>query len=339
MNRWRTRIGLGTLAVFVALAQVACGSPSSASAGGSTETFNLRLSGDLPTSSAGAKAETYFAQQVKQLTNGHVNIQIFPLSQLGTEAAVLTGVQTGSIDFADVYTGSVTGQLPTLGLYSLPFLIRSENGAHALYNSNVSKTILTGLTGSNLTGLLIFSNGPFEVIAVRPINTPNDFHGLKIRTNTDAISVAMLKVFGATAVPLPSLQVYSALQQGTATGTISAPAGMVALKWYEVAKELSQLDPQWDTQALLASPKTMSRLPRDYQNAIMKAVEATRTYNGSTAAALTQKNLDLLRATGTTFLMPDKAPFRTIAATIYDQFANSIGAENLKQAERIEASP
>lgn len=337
----RTRIPAVAGLVALGLLAAACGgssgsSGSSSQSADSGKTYSLRLSSDLPPNAAGGKAEVYFASQVDKLTNGHVKVKVYPLSQLGTEAAVLTGVQTGSIDFADLYTGSVTGQLPVLGLYSLPFLIRSEKGAQALFTSKVTDSVLSSLSSKGLKGLVVISNGPFEVLATKAINQPQDFRGLKLRINTDPISTAMIKAFDGTAVPLPSLQVYSALQQGVVSGTISAPAGMVSLKWYEVAKQLSAIEPQWDCQVFVASPQTMSRLPKNYQQAVLQAADLTSKYDAGIADQATNDNLQALTTNGVQVVHPNKAPFRSIGEQIYAQFDSSIGANNISEAKKVE---
>ncbi|HEY4280944.1 MAG TPA: TRAP transporter substrate-binding protein [Conexibacter sp.] len=341
----RTRAAKAAAAVLAAglitTAAAGCGSSSAtgASNGGSSGgSFSLKLSGDLPPDSSGGKTEAYFAQQVEKLTGGHVTVKVFPLSQLGTEDKILTDIKTGSLDFADLNTSSITGQIPSLGLYSLPFLIRSEEGAQALYSSPLSREMLDSLSSDGVQGLQIISNGPFEVLAKKAINTPVDFSGMKLRVVTDPISTAMIKKFNANAVPLPSLQVYSGLQQGVIDGAISAPAGFLQLKWYEVARTLNDLDQQWDTQVLLASPQTMRRLPAQYRDAVVRASEMARDYDNSIATRTEAGFEAQLKARGVTVVRPDKTPFRTEAETLYPQFESSIGADRIKQAQQIESA-
>lgn len=350
VGRWGGRKwGVAGLTALVALVAAACGSSasnatSSASTashtpGGGGATFSLRLSSDLPAAAAGGQVDAYFAKEVQKLTHGRVTVKVYPLSQLGTEATVLTAVQSGSIDFADLNTGSIDGQIPKLGLYSLPFLIHSEKGAAALFTSSVSTQILSGMKSNGVDGLAILSNGPFELLADKAVTTPTDLKGMKIRVVTDPISTAMVTAFGASPVPLPSLQVYSALQQGVVDGAITAPPGFVALKWDEVAKHLSMLNPQWDVQALVASPATMARLPASDRQAVLTAVQKAQAYDANVATPATNTSINQMKSSGVTVTqVSDMAPFRTIAEKIYPQFASTIGSSAISAAEKVESS-
>jgi len=340
-SRLRRTAVVALACMTLVVAATGCGSSNSSGSPGSSgagQSFSLRLSSDVPATSAAGLAAAFFAKQVDELTKGKVKIQVFPLSQLGSEATVLAGIQTGSIDFADLYSGSVAGQLPKLGLFSLPFLIRNEAGAQALFNSPTTATILDSLSQKGVKGLYVASNGPFELLTKKMISTPADLAGLKLRVNTDPISTAMLKALNATAVPLPSLQVYSALQQDVVSGAISAPAGFVSLKWFEVAKQLTQIEPQWDAQAMVMSSTTANRLPQEYQDAITKAGKATLDYNKQTVDKATQEQLTLLKQGGVQFSTPDKAPFLDLVKPLYSQFADGIGADAIAQANMIEQS-
>ncbi len=344
-RRRRTRRpALAILGATMAFGVAACGSATSGSVASHTstasgKTFTLRLSSDLPASSAGGQTDAYFAKEVHTLTGGHVTVNVYPLSQLGTEATVLTAVQSGSIDFADLNTSSITGQIPKLGLFSLPFLIHSEQGAAALFTSSVATGILSGMQSNGVQGLAIISNGPFELLADRAATKPSDLNGMKIRVVTDPISTAMVKAFGASAVPLPSLQVYSALQQGVVDGAITALPGFIALKWDEAVKQLSMLNPQWDVQALIASPATMSRLPASYRQDVLEAVKKAQAYDASVTAPTTQADLKQLQAAGVTVnQVPDPAPFRSTAKALYSQFSSSIGSSAISAAEKVESS-
>lgn len=334
----RRRVAL--LAVGLAASMTAAACAGSSSSGSTTDTsghFKLRLGSDQTANSVALAGDQYFADQVKQMTAGHVEIQTFPSGTLGTEAAMLTELQQGSLDLGDLATTNISGQLPILGLFDLPYIVSSQEGAVLLAKSSVTDDINKALESKGLTVYGLKPLGPLDLQGTKPVQSPADLQGYKVRVVTNPITVALFTKLGAIVTPLPPTQVYSALQQHVIDASIASLTATLGQKWYQPAPVLSQIKEAFLFQIVVGSSSALKRLPEQYQTAVRQAAAASVDYSDKQAPVDSARILDELRKANVKIVDTDLGAFKPIGEEVQKQFENQVGAAVVAKAREVTA--
>lgn len=265
---------------------VGCGSGSASTSNSSNPggSYTLKLGSDQGSTTYSYQGDLRFAADLKSLTHGHVTVQLFPGSSLGTESSMVTGLEQGSLDLGDLCTCNLSGELTVLGLFDLPYLVLTQQQAVALTKSSAMNGVKSKLAASGLTVLGIKPIGPIGLEATKAATDPSEIQGMKLRTVTNPVTTAFFKKLGAIVTPLPPTQVYSALQQGVVNGTTASLPAIVGDKWYEPAKVYSEIDETFLYQLLVASTVALHRLPKPYQADIAKASASEVAWSNAGAA-------------------------------------------------------
>lgn len=174
------------------------------------------------------------SEEVKKRTNGQVDIQIFPLSQLGNERDLTEGVRLGTVDMTVVSNAIVANFVPEAVVFDLPYLFQNQDHAMRALQSPAGLKVVNQIEGKIGKVLAYYGTGTRSVFnKVRPITKPEDLKGLKIRVLQSKVFIATLNAMGALATPMPFSEVYGALQQGVIDGAENDPASLLGMKHYE----------------------------------------------------------------------------------------------------------
>ena len=179
-----------------------------------------------------------FKEYVESRSGGRIKVEIYPACQLGSEREMLEGVKIGNIEMANTSEGSVAGFYPEILATAIPYAFKNRRVAWEVmdgsYGQNLAADMLkkTGLRclDINDNGYRNFTNN------VRPVHTPADLKGLKIRTMENPAHMKMVNAMGAIATPIAWAEVYTALQLGTVDGQENPVSLIVAKRFYEVQK-------------------------------------------------------------------------------------------------------
>ena len=185
----------------------------------------------------GAKA---FADHVAERSGGKLKVRIFPSAQLGNENQQLGALQGGVQEVFVPATTSLANIVKEFGLFDFPFLFNNAQEADALLDGPVGRKFLDRLPAKGLVGLAYWENGFRNITSTkRPVNKLEDIAGQKIRVMQNPVFLEMFNILGATAVPLPFPELFTALE----TKTVDAqenPFGVIAAsRFSEVQKYLS----------------------------------------------------------------------------------------------------
>jgi tripartite ATP-independent transporter DctP family solute receptor len=177
---------------------------------------------------------------VKSRTNGQIEIQIFPMSQLGNERDLVEGIQLGTIDMIAVSNAMVSNFVPETIVFDLPYLFKDQEQSLRALLSPTGQRIVKGVEQKVGKVLAYYATGVRSVFnRVRPVRTPEDMKGLKIRVIQNKIYLATINALGGIGTPLPFSEVYGALQQGVIDGAENSPVSLLGMKHYEHAKYYS----------------------------------------------------------------------------------------------------
>ncbi len=222
-----------------AIAAVAFGLTSGLAATGALAQTELKFADALPKSFAYYGAMEEFKKVVEQKSKT-MTVKLFPEGVLGDQKALMEATKIGSVDIS-VIASQVSQQLvPEHGIFGLPFVWLTLDDYVKFLKGPIAAELGKKMEAHGLKVLTFANGGGLAVLnSKRPIRTPDDMKGLKLRVMQDPMQVDMIKAMGGIPVPMGTPEVYTAIQQGQIDGNATGPQLLFALKNHEVAKHLS----------------------------------------------------------------------------------------------------
>jgi len=277
-----------------------------------------------------AIAGEYFAELVKEKTNGEVEIQVFPSSQLGNQRDLIEGLIFGTLDLTLTSTAVLGNFLPKIAIFDLPFLFRDVKHAYKALDS-IGMEIGKELEPKGIKLLAFFENGIRHLTNnVRPVRAPEDMKGLKIRVMEQKIYIEMMKALGANPTPMAFGELFTALQQGTVDGQENPVSHIWTKRFFEVQKYISLTGHVYAAEPLLISMITWNKLPVDAKAAIiLSAAEAKSWHRAQCVASDNDMWKKVIDSGLTEVIEVDKEPFRLATAGVWKLFEDQVGKENL----------
>ena len=215
----------------------------------------------------------WMVEKIEAASNGRIDVQVFPRSQLGNIFRMVEGVQLGTIESIVAPMDFYAGIDARFGVFSIPVLFKNKaNAAKALLDPELNKEIRTiGTERGNILPISIFTHSTAHYFGKKPIRRLSDFKGLKLRVNATDAEREKMRRFGATAVPMPLSEVVPGLQRGVIDGTMSGAVVYVVFKFNRVGKVLTQTDDTLILSAGIVSKIWLNKLPADLQKVVIDA--------------------------------------------------------------------
>ncbi|MCZ0814164.1 TRAP transporter substrate-binding protein [Roseovarius sp. EGI FJ00037] len=270
-----------------------------------------------------------FAECVGSASDGKIEVQTFGSSQLGKDKELLQKLKLGQVDFA--LPSSVMSSVDDVfGIFEMPYIIQDREHMRRVQDAMMD-TFQSAAQESGYYIVGLAENG-FRHITnnVRPINTPEDLDGVKLRTPNGAWRVKMFKQYGANPTPMAFSDVFTALQTGVIDGQENPYAQIASAKFQEVQKYLSITGHVYTPAYILASDKTFSSHPEDVQTVLTDCANSTQDFTYEKAAQLEEELLGVIKEAGVEVNEADKAAFIEASKPIYDGFAAEVdGAQEM----------
>jgi tripartite ATP-independent transporter DctP family solute receptor len=271
-------------------------------------------------------------EYVEERTDGNVVVNVFPNSQLGDEIESVEQVLMGSIEMATASIGPIMTFQEKFAVLDIPFLFDNYLEAWSCLDSKIGTDLLDTLEEVGLYGLAYMENGYRHVTNnVRPINSPADLKGVKIRTMQAPLHMANFRALSANPTPVPFSEVYMALSQRIVDGQENPLANIWELKLIEVQKYTSLTGHIYDAMPLVTNLDWFRKLPQDYQIIIEKGAILGQNYSRFVNANREDLIVQKLRAGGMEIndLSPvAKAEMRQVSQpAIADMVRKDLGAE------------
>lgn len=273
-----------------------------------------------------------FAKVVKKESNGKIKVRIYYYGQLGGENDIVELTSNGSIQFVSVGTGHLGSYVPEVQAISIPYVLtNNEDAAYEVLTT--SKTIYNDLAqkfeDKNLKLLSMISEGEMAWGANKPIRTPEDFAGQKIRTFTSTIPVETYKAFGAVPTPLSWGEVYSSLQLGTVDGMVNPMYFIYNAKWHMVQKYIMFPGQQPYIGTISTNATWFNKQTPEKQAIIKKAIKAAnkaafeyqKKINKENTAKMLKENPDLQLITLTE---SERARFKDLSKSLHGTFLDVV---------------
>ncbi|WP_319409275.1 TRAP transporter substrate-binding protein [uncultured Desulfosarcina sp.] len=260
-----------------------------------------------------------FKELVEKRTDGAVEIRIYPNKQLGgKESDLINMVQMGTIGLATITCGPISTFVPMFGILDMPFLFKSKEHAYHVLDGPIGDRFLQSLANVNIAGLAFGERG-FRNVSnnLRPIVTPSDLKGIKIRVMQSPVYIETFKALGANPIPMGWGDVYTALQQGTIDAQENPPWVIDAFKIYEVQKYYSLTGHSYAGNVIMMNEALMKGFSPDVQQILVEAAREASAYERKVNNDGVTEVLDRLKSKGMQINDLDRAPFQKMIKSVY----------------------
>jgi TRAP-type C4-dicarboxylate transport system substrate-binding protein len=262
-----------------------------------------------------------------------LKIEIYPASQLGQIPRMVEGVAVGTIESFVTPTSFLVGVEPRFQVFDAIGVFNSpEHLNKVLQDPALRKRALALGEEKGLKGVGIFFNSPIIVLARRPIKALADFNGKKIRVFGTPLQIEPMKKLGASPVPMAFGEVIAALQNGTVDGMLAGMPVLTPMKFYDVAKNVTEIHPSIVTSIQVVNKKWFDGLPADIRAAMLAAGAKVDKEAFSFATALIDKANSDWRANGGQLL---KLPVQEQAKLMAE--LKALGSQLLSSNPQIKA--
>jgi tripartite ATP-independent transporter DctP family solute receptor len=272
------------------------------------------------------KTANYFEKLVEARSQGKVDIRVFGASQMGKDKEMMQAVRLGNLEMCLPST-VVPAVAPIFGFQELPFLFKNRKHVERALLGPVGWKLNDVLKGKGYIILGFWENG-FRKITnnARPINTPQDLKGIKLRTPKSPARVRLFKTLGANPTSMSFKEVFSALQQGVIDGQENPMAQIMSAKFYEVQKYLSISNHVYTPGYALIGKKFLEGLPPEIQYTLKIAAADTGNYARRTGQRMDR---ELMKEAEKSMKINkiDRKAFMTASKSLYDAYPKEFGAD------------
>ena len=330
----RQSTSLKTIAALSITVAFLCSSMSIVSAA----EFNLRYNAPIADGGPHGAGMQAFKQCVEEKSGGRVAIKLFFSGALGAQLDSIEAAQAGTLDIVQIDT-PITTIDPLLSVFGLPFIFRDRAHVDAVLNGPIGDMVRQRLVAKGVRPLGFWEGG-FRHITnnVRPINTPSDLKGVKMRTPGSKIRIKIFTTYGANASALPFPELYSALQMGVYDGQENPAEVLKTAKFYEVQKYLSLTGHVYTVSYPLISEGVYQKMPWDLQLALRqcgdKAGEATVAFSVDA-----DKNVvDFAKSQGMQVNQAYVGAFIAASLPIWGELGKEMGADAIKLIDIVSSN-
>ena len=289
----------------------------------SDKTRVLKLAHGLDINHPVHKGMVYMADRLKEKSGGEMEIHIYPSGQLGPERTCVELLQIGSLDITKVSAAVMEGFAPNYRVLGLPYIFRNKEHAHKVLDGEIGKDLLLEGEKFWLQGLCFYDAGSRSFYTKeKPIQTPDDLKGLKIRVMKSNTAVNMIKSFGGSPTPISWGELYTALQGGVVDGAENNPPSFYLSHHYEVCKFYSLNEHTSVPDVLLISTHTWRKLNDQEKKWLQEAADESIIEQRKFWEESVKEALEEVQKAGVKILYPDKKPFSEKVKTMYDEYVS-----------------
>ena len=269
-------------------------------------------------SNMGAKR---MAEVVAAKTGGKIKIDLYPGGQLGTDKDNIEGTIMGTQDMLLIGSGGISQFSPRLGIGECPYIWRDIDHMNKVMDGPVGDEMREDLLkGRGLRILAVFYYGRRQLTANKPITTPEEMKGFKLRTPQVPVIMEMAKAWGATPTPLNIGELYLALKTGVVDGQENPTPTINGFKFYEAQKYLMLTEHIITPLPMIINERVWRSLTPDNQKIMLAAAQEAREVNNKLMLEQEDAFLDSFKKAGMTIVKPDVEAFRKASASVAGKF-------------------
>ncbi len=284
-----------TLALIAAVSAIAIG------AGSAQAQTVIKFSHVVAPGTPKGKGAEKFKELAEKYTEGKVKVEVYPNSQLYKDKEEVEALQLGAVQML----APSLAKFGPLGAkefeaFDLPFIFEDKAALRKITDGEIGKAMLKRLEGKGITGLAFWDNGFKVMSANKPLKTPDDFLGMKMRIQSSKVLEAQMKSLGALPQVMAFSEVYQGLQTGVVDGTENPPSNMYTQKMHEVQKHATLSNHGYLGYAVIVNKTFWDGLPADVRTGLDKAMAEATVYANEIAQKENDDSLAAMKASGKT---------------------------------------
>jgi len=292
--------------------------------------YKIKIANPSTPSDSCVMAFYYFEKLVESRSSGRIDVQVFDSGQLGSHRDYIEGLQMGSIEMAEITTSVFSAIDDQFMIFDLPYIVKDMDHLRRIIETGVGERlskVLEEKAGIKIVGWMIRT--PRSVYSAKgPINSPEDFKGLKIRVMQSPAMLKTMEVLGAKPIPIAATERYMALQTGVVDAAENSPALIISEKEYEVVHYVSLTEHFCTPNTIAISTKFLNKLPTDLQEIVIKSAEDAANYQRGVEKQQYVTALKTFKDLGLEVnVIEDKTPFIEKVKPVYEMYKDQIGED------------
>lgn len=298
----------------------------------------LKLAHGLDPSHPVHKGMVYMSERLAEKSKGQLTIDIYPSGQLGSEQQCVELLQIGSLAITKVSSAVMESFTQKFKVLGMPYIFRDKEHANKVFDGEIGSELLLGTEEYWIRGLCFYDAGFRSFYTIdKPINTPDDLDGLKIRVMKSNTAVDMVKSLGGSPTPISWGELYTALQSGVVDGAENNPPSLYTSHHYEVCKYYSLDEHTCVPDVLIISTKVWNKLNAQEQKWLQEAVDESVPIQRQFWKESVQESFEEVQKAGVKVNRPDKAPFVEKVQSFYEAYKDDeVLAPLIKRIREVE---
>ena len=266
------------------------------------------------------QAMIFLGERLEEKSGGKIKVKVYPNQQLGTERELLELLQIGSLGMTKVSAASLEAFSPEISVLGLPYLFRDDAHTSQVLQGEIGKELLLSTEKYWLRGLCFYDAGKRSFYSkTKPIETPADLDGLKIRVQESKMAINMVRGMGGSPTPVSYGELYTALQQGIVDAAENNPPSFYNSRHYEVCKFYSIDEHTAIPDVVLVSTKVWEGLNLEEQKWLQEAANESAVYQEGLWKEAVEEALREVQKAGVKISYPSKEPFLEKVSSVYEQ--------------------
>ena len=287
------------------------------------DVIKMRLGGDQPADAPGEKGHAFFAERIKEETNGQIEITVYPNAVLGDNKELIEQVQAGVLEMSTASMGWLSSFVPVMDVFSVPFLFRDKDHYWKVLDGEVGNEIAAKIEDVGLKLLFWIDAGARSFYNnIRPIETPDDLKGLKIRVMGSPVMIQTMETFGASPTTTSFDEVFSALQTGIIDGAENNSPSINMMKHNEVAKYYSLDEHMMIPDCLIINLDIWNNLTEEQQEIFLKVSKEAQQFVKEEWARQEDEALEEISKTTAINSINDKTSFIEMVKPLHESLSS-----------------
>jgi tripartite ATP-independent transporter DctP family solute receptor len=279
----------------------------------------------------------FMAERLVEISGGRMSVDIYPSGQLGQERDLIELLQIGSLAMTKVSTAPLEAFVPAMKIFGIPYVFRDHDHCWKIFTGPIGQKLLLAGEKYFLRGMCYYDAGSRSFYTKeRPVHSPADLDGLKIRVMKSNTSVKMVQALGGSATPIPWGELYTSLQQGVVDGAENNPPSFYLSRHYEVCKYYSLDEHTSVPDILLMSTVIWNNLSEQEQKWLQQAVDESVEYQKKVWKESSDEAMKKVRESGVEVIYPDKAPFREAVKEMHDTYKGTSLYDLMREIQAVE---
>jgi tripartite ATP-independent transporter DctP family solute receptor len=289
----------------------------------------LKFSNIQEPSHPSSLAAKFMAARIGEMTNGEIKVEVYDSRQLGDARENVENIRNGSLGFTDVSMSNLSQVDKRMDMFSLPYIFKSKAHYWFVLNSPKAWEFVKPLESKGIKVVSWIDSGARNFFTQKPVRTPDDLKGQKIRVMASPVMVNSMQAMGANGVPLAWGELYNALQTGVVDGAENNNPSILSMKFYEVSKYYTLDEHMRIPDVFIVSKKVYDRLSKSQQAAIDRAGIEAQAYMTGAWSVAEQDSLKELKSKFVEIIDPKKAPFQHAVANLVKDEAAKLGVTDM----------